>query len=174
MKKVFKKLCLGSVCVLMLGACGCRSELAKEIVKDVIEEAEITTTEEVTKKVTEDSNKTEDSNETDDTNEEAEKDTTEESKEDDNLVDGMHPEFKEAMDSYEKFFDEYIAFMKKYSSSSDTTSLLIDYANYMTQYADTMKKMDKLGDEEMNEAETMYYFDVTTRINKKLLEVAVQ
>lgn len=28
------------------------------------------------------------------------------------MVDGMRVSFKEAMDSYEKFFDEYVAFMK--------------------------------------------------------------
>ena len=33
------------------------------------------------------------------------------------MVDGMRVSFKEAMDSYEKFFDEYVAFMKKYQES---------------------------------------------------------
>ena len=32
--------------------------------------------------------------------------------------------FKDMMDSYEKFIDEYIAFMKKYNNSSDTTAML--------------------------------------------------
>ena len=36
---------------------------------------------------------------------------------DSDMVDGMHRDFKEAMDSYEEFFDEYVAFMKKYENS---------------------------------------------------------
>ena len=41
-------------------------------------------------------------------------------------------EFKSAMDSYEAFFDEYVAFMKKYSQSNGTDmSLLNDYTIYI-------------------------------------------
>lgn len=50
----------------------------------------------------------------------------------------IRPEFKEAMDNYEAFFDEYCEFMKKYNESDDTTSLLADYASYMVKYTDTM------------------------------------
>lgn len=88
------------------------------------------------------------------------------------LVDGMRPEFKEALDSYEEFFNEYVEFMKKYMNSTDTVGMLKDYTEYMSKYADMMQKLEKLGDEEMNTAEAAYYLEVTTRINKKLLEVA--
>lgn len=85
-------------------------------------------------------------------------------------VEGVRPDFKEAMDSYEAFFDEYIAFMKKYDESSNTASMLTDYADYMTKYADTMNKMSVLQDSEMSAEESDYYVEVTTRINKKLIE----
>lgn len=85
-------------------------------------------------------------------------------------VDGIRPEFKEAMDSYEAFFDEYIAFMKKYDESSNAASMLTDYTNYMTKYADIMNKMSALQNSEMSTAESTYYIDVTARINKKLIE----
>ena len=90
------------------------------------------------------------------------------------LVDGMRPEFKEAMDSYEVFFDEYCDFMKKYSESSDVTALLSDYTDYMAKYADAMQKLDELGEEELNSAELKYYTEVMGRINQKLVEAAVQ
>ena len=77
------------------------------------------------------------------------------------------------MDSYEKFFDEYVAFMKKYKESNGTdVSLLADYSRYMNQYAETMKKFEDMKDDDMNTAETAYYIEVQNRINQKLLEVA--
>ena len=71
------------------------------------------------------------------------------------LIDGMRPEFKQAMDSYEEFMNEYCEFMKKYAESDGTdVGLLADYTSYMSKYADVVED-----------------FDVQTRINKKLLEV---
>lgn len=87
-------------------------------------------------------------------------------------ADGIRPEFKEAMDSYETFFDEYVDFMKKYSDSSDTISLLTDYMSFMSRYVETMESLEKLGESDMSTAEAMYYAEVMTRINAKLLEAA--
>ena len=89
--------------------------------------------------------------------------------ENDNVID---PEFKAAMDSYEKFFDEYVAIMKKYKANPTDMSILTDYANYMGQYADMMQKFEKWENEDLNTAEAAYYVDVQARITKKLLEVA--
>lgn len=98
---------------------------------------------------------------------------TETKKSAENLVDGMRPEFKEAIDSYEDYFDEYCNFMKKYSESPDDLSLLGEYMEYLTQYSETMEKMDALNDGELNDAEMKYYLEVTNRINQKLLDVAL-
>lgn len=86
------------------------------------------------------------------------------------LVNGMRPEFKEAMDSYEAFFDEYCAFLKKYNSSSNPTSMLSDYMSFMSRYTETMTKLDEIGEDEMNNAELLYYTEVMARINQKLLD----
>ena len=81
-------------------------------------------------------------------------------------------EFKSAMDSYEAFFDEYVAFMKKYSQSNGTDmSLLNDYTTYLSKYADTMTKFEALKEADLSVAETSYYIEVQSRITKKLLEV---
>lgn len=85
---------------------------------------------------------------------------------------GLRPDFKKAMDSYESFMDEYVAFMKKYSSGSSNTSLLTDYSNYMTKYAQACKDFEQWNSSSLNKEEAAYYFDVQTRVNKKLLEVA--
>ena len=86
---------------------------------------------------------------------------------------GVRPEFKEIMDSYEAFFDEYIDFMEKYinADADDLVVLMDDYADYMAKYAETIKKMEAVENEEMSTEEAIYYAEVTSRITKKLLEV---
>lgn len=85
---------------------------------------------------------------------------------------GIRPEFKAAMDSYEKFFDEYCAFMKKYKESNNASSMLADYTKYMAQYADMMAKLDAVDENELSSEEALYYAEVSNRISSKLLDVA--
>lgn len=89
-------------------------------------------------------------------------------------VNGIRPEFKEVMDTYEAFFDEYCEFMKKYNSAEDSTSMLLDYTNYLTKYTEVMEKLDEISDEELSDAELLYYTEVMTRISQKLTEAAAQ
>ena len=84
---------------------------------------------------------------------------------------GLDPDFKKAMDSYEKFMDEYVAFMKKYQANPSDLSLLVDYADYMSKYADFVEDFEAWDDEDMNTAEAAYYLEVQTSVNKKLLEI---
>ncbi len=91
----------------------------------------------------------------------------------DKSVDGMRPEFKKAMDSYEEFMTEYCEFMKKYGESDGTDlGLVADYANYMSKYAEWVKDFEGWDDGEMNTEEAAYYLDIQNRISKKLIEVA--
>lgn len=83
----------------------------------------------------------------------------------------IRPEFEEAMESYEKFFDEYVAFMKKYSESSNPISLMSDYASYMQQYSDAISKMEAIDENELSNEELLLYTDTMNRITQKLLEV---
>lgn len=84
----------------------------------------------------------------------------------------IRPEFKELIDSYEAFFDEYCRFMKKYSENPNDLSLLNDYTNFLKQYAETMEKLETLDSQEMNDAERKYYTEAMLRINQKLMEAA--
>lgn len=86
--------------------------------------------------------------------------------------DDIDPDFKAAMDSYEEFFDEYVAIMKKYKENPTDLSILSDYATYMGQYADMIQKLEEWENKDLNTAEAAYYIDVQARITKKLLEVA--
>lgn len=87
-------------------------------------------------------------------------------------ADGMRPEFKAAMDSYEAFMNEYCDFMARYAQSDGTDlGLLADYTDYMSKYADVVKDFEAWDNGEMNTVEMAYYLDVQTRIEKRLLEV---
>lgn len=95
--------------------------------------------------------------------------STEES---DDSVDGMRPEFKAAMDSYENFINEYVDFMKKYMANPSDMSFLMDYADYMSKYSDFVEDFAKWDDDDdMNTAEMAYYIDVQARVSKKLFEI---
>ena len=85
----------------------------------------------------------------------------------------IRPEFKEAMDSYEAFFDEYIDFMNRYKENPTNTELLMQSADMLTKEAKMLKEFDdweKTGD--MTTAETAYYLEVHARIYEKLATVA--
>ena len=88
------------------------------------------------------------------------------------LVDGMRPEFKEAMDSYEAFYDEYCNVMKKYNKNPTDIELLTSYTDMLTKSAEMSKKFEAWKDNEMNDAELKYYLDVNNRVAKKLLDVS--
>lgn len=85
---------------------------------------------------------------------------------------GVDKNFKEAMDSYENFMNDYVDFIKKYQKSNGNDPQLIsDYADYMKKYVDLSEKFEKWESEDLNTEETKYYIDVQARVTKKLLEL---
>ncbi len=86
------------------------------------------------------------------------------------LVNGMRPEFKEAMDSYESFYNEYCDFLKKYSENPADLTLLAEYADMMSEAAEMDKKFGEWEDGDLNETELSYCLEVEARIAKKLAD----
>lgn len=77
---------------------------------------------------------------------------------------------KEAIDAYEAFVDEYCEFMKKYNESEEPDfSLIMSYTSYMAKLADLDEKLEKMEDD-LNDAETMYYVEVLNRCSVKILK----
>ena len=69
--------------------------------------------------------------------------------------------------------NEYCDFMEKYNESDGTdSSLLLDYASYMSEYAEMLSAFEKWNSEDLNTKEASYYLEVQTRVSQKLLEVA--
>lgn len=86
--------------------------------------------------------------------------------------DTVTPSFKEMMDSYEAFFDEYIDFMKKYKDNPSDLSLISEYTEYLSKYSDYMSKLSAVDTDSLSAADLAYYTEVNARITKKLAEVA--
>lgn len=90
--------------------------------------------------------------------------------------DYIRPEFKELMDQYEAFFDDYIAFMQKYANASSddpmaVLGMLQDYLDWLEKYSEVMEDFENVGSSDMTRAESFYYAEVALRIEEKLLKV---
>lgn len=82
----------------------------------------------------------------------------------------MRPEFKEAMDSYEAFYDEYCEFMKKYNANPTDTELISSYGDIMTEMVEMTEKFKAWEENDLNTAELKYYIEVNNRVAQKLVE----
>lgn len=84
---------------------------------------------------------------------------------------GVDPDFKETMDEYEAFMNDYVDFMKKYENSDDTASMMVDYGKMMAQYAEFTEKIDNIDEDELSDADYAYYMKVTGRVTEKMAEL---
>lgn len=88
-----------------------------------------------------------------------------------NGSDTVDPEFKKTMDSYEAFFDEYAEFMRTYDESDDPASLMTQYTDILTRYAEVTDGLYSIDESSLSAADAAYYAEVTARIYQKLAEV---
>lgn len=134
------------------------------------EEEEKLVSEETSKEVEKEESKPVEKEESKSIEKEEPKPVEKESKPVDTGASGIRPEFQKAMDEYVKFFEEYCAFMKKYSESDDVMSMLNDYNSYMKQYVETMNALDEIDEGELSKEELKLYLDTMNTINKMLLD----
>ena len=88
-----------------------------------------------------------------------------------NAMDGMRAEFKEAMDSYEVFYEEYCAFLAEYEKNPTDLLLLAQYADMVSKLAETDQKFAIWENKNMTHTELTYYSALSNRITQKLLEI---
>lgn len=112
---------------------------------------------------------TQTSNEENDSNTTPKETETNDSNTNNELVDGMRPEFKEAMDSYETFYDKYCKIIKKCTENPPDIELLADYTDMLSKAAEMTEKFDAWKNSDLNSAELKYHLDVNNRVTKKLL-----
>ena len=87
----------------------------------------------------------------------------------------VSPEFKATMDAYEAFYDDYIAFMNRYTSASsgddfsELTNMMNDYFDMLDKMNEWSRKIDAIDENQLSPADDAYYLLVTLRIEQKLL-----
>ena len=82
---------------------------------------------------------------------------------------GLRPEVKDAIDSYERFVDEYCAFMESYDAND--FSQLAKLSDMVMREAEMSEKFDALEDD-LTDAELDYYMAVSLRCSGKLMKAA--
>ena len=90
------------------------------------------------------------------------------------LVDGMRPEFKEAMDSYEEFYEEYCEVLKQYMEDPTDVTVLTQYSDLMQQSIEMAEKFEEWDNGELNTEELKYYVEVNGRVTQMLVEASGQ
>ena len=89
------------------------------------------------------------------------------------MINGMRKEFKDAMDAYEAFYDEYCEFMVMFGQNPTAPQLLLQYGELLGQAAEMDAKFERWNeDEDMNPKETQYFLEVQNRVLIRLNNVA--
>lgn len=84
---------------------------------------------------------------------------------------GVTVSFKEYMDSYEAFMNEYCDFMASYDESDLTA--LAKYTSLMAKYAEYASKVAGYNEDDLSAADYKYFIDVMARVDKKLVDTGV-
>ena len=79
----------------------------------------------------------------------------------------IRDDIRDAIDSYEAFIDEYCEFLESYDSSDLT--MLAKYAEMLQKEVEMSQKFEALEDQELTEAEALYYSEVSIRCSQKIL-----
>ena len=87
------------------------------------------------------------------------------------LINGMRPDFVEAMDAYEEFYMEYCDFLEEYNKNPSNLTLLAKYTELMTKATEMDQAFDKWENNDLNNEELKYYLDVHNRVMQRLLDV---
>ena len=77
------------------------------------------------------------------------------------------PEFKESMDAYAAFYDEYLEFMKSYMSNP--LGMMDQYTEFLEKIDKFDKEMEDVDETKLSLADDLYYLKVTLDVEKKLL-----
>lgn len=173
MKKIFA---LFTVVMMILSLAACGSEKSPDSGKDAnqpeVSYNENTDIKDLFGKLTEESKEKEETEQPNSTSEEETQISSENKSDSEKLTGEIRSEFKEAMDSYEAFYDEYCDFMKKYSENPTDLSLLAKYAEMAKKLSDMDEKFKAWENEDLNSEELKYYIEVNGRISEKILEIA--
>ncbi len=86
--------------------------------------------------------------------------------------DNMSSDFKEMMDSYEAFFDEYCDLVSQYTNNPTDMTLLGKYMEFADKATEMNEAFEAWGEKDLTAEEEAYYLEVSARVIQKLLSVA--
>lgn len=86
-------------------------------------------------------------------------------------AEGIRPEFKNAMDSYEDFYVKYCEFMAEYKNNPTDMGLLMQYSQMMQQLVEMDEAFDTWESEDLSSEELKYYLEVNNRVMQMLVGV---
>lgn len=81
------------------------------------------------------------------------------------------PSVKAALDEYESFMNDYCDFMKRYSDSGFSASMLSDYSKFMSKYVEVTNKFNAIDSKKFTAADSAYYAEVVARTTQRLSEI---
>ena len=84
---------------------------------------------------------------------------------------GIRTAFKEAMDAYEAFYDEYCDILQQYYKNPTDMTLLAKYGELMNRAVEMDQAFAKWENEDLNTEEMKYYLEVNNRVMQKMLDV---
>lgn len=86
-------------------------------------------------------------------------------------AEGIRPEFKNAMDSYEGFYVRYCEFMAEYKNNPTDMGLLMQYTQMMQQLVEMDEAFAAWESAELSNEELKYYLEVNNRVMQMLVGV---
>lgn len=87
-------------------------------------------------------------------------------------VDGVNPDLKAFLASYESFIDEYVLFMRNYMANPrNVLSMISEYTEMLEKMDDFDEKMEKYDTDRMSDADMKYYLEVYNRCTQKMLAI---
>ena len=152
-----------------------KDESSKPAESSAIEETSEESKEESSEEIVEEESSEEEASSEEESPEEEsseEESSEEESSEEAETIDQalIRDDIRDAIDSYEAFIDEYCEFLESYDSSDLT--MLAKYAEMLQKEVEMSQKFEALEDQELTEAEALYYSEVSIRCSQKILAAA--
>lgn len=86
---------------------------------------------------------------------------------------GIRPEFKEAVDTFVSFYDDYIGFMKAYMANPTDLSLLLEMTSWVDKVDEMDEKLDAFDDasDSWTPEEFQYWTEAYVHISNLLLSI---
>lgn len=90
----------------------------------------------------------------------------------DSVTSSGNEEWRQFINDYDAWVDNYIAIVKKYKANPTDTSILSDYTKLVSETADWAKRADNIRVELKDADEALEYSQELLKISNKLMEVA--